>query len=384
VIVQVALSTVLLAGAALFIHSLRQLESVEPGFIHEGILTAEITPERELFGARWLTAQAEILDRVRRIPGVLSASWATATPMSGRDRAAVLEIPGFLPRAENDREVHLAAVSPGYFETYGIPLLLGRTFTPRDDANAPKVAILNETASRCYFGDANPLGKKVRFAHYPGHDLYEIGGVVKDAKHDSLREQPSRFIYLPIPQSVDRINRLALAVRCTGNLGGFPAAVRQEIQGVRSVVLINNISTVEQQLQQSLSRERLITALSTAFGVLALVLACIGLYGILAYAVTRRTSEIGIRMALGATKREMIWLILREAMALTISGIVLGTPAVVLLGRIARALLYGVGPFDVPAFACTLFVLLLFAAIAGIVPARRAGRLDPMSALRCD
>jgi len=266
-----------------------------------------------------------------------------------------------------------------------VPLLLGRVFTSRDDATASKVAILNETAARFYFGNTNPIGKNVRFANYPGHDLvYEIIGVVKDAKHDSLREQPSRFIYIPIPQSVDRINRLALAVRCTGDVVTFVAPVRQEVHSVRSTVLINNVSTIEKQVQQSLTRERLITALSTAFGALALVLACIGLYGTLAYAVTRRTNEIGIRMALGATRGGMIWLILREALTLAGSGIVIGLPAVLALARITKALLYGIEPFDLPTFASAVLLLLVFTAIAGFVPARRAGRLDPMSALRCE
>ena len=385
VILQVALSTVLLAGAGLFIRSLQQLERVDLGFTREGILTMEITPERHGTMPQWLTAQAEILDRVRRIPGVRSASWATMTPLSGRDRGAVLDIPGFAPRAESDKEVHLAALSPEYFETVGMPLLLGRVFTPHDNATASKVAIFNETAAHFYFGNANPIGKKVKFVNYASLDLvYEIIGVVKDSKHDSLREQASRFIYLPIPQSVDRINRMALAVRCTGNALTFAAPVRREVLSVRSTVLINNVSTIEKQIQQSLSRERLVTALSTAFGALALVLACIGLYGILAYAVTRRTNEIGIRMALGATRSGTIWLILREALTLAVSGIAIGLPSVLLLARITKALLYGVEAFDLPAFACAVVLLLVFTVIAGFVPARRASLLDAMSALRCE
>ena len=385
VIAQVALSMVLLAGALLFIRSLRQLESVDLGFNREGILTMEITPERQAFGTpQWLTEQTEVLDRVRRIPGVRSASWATMSPLSGRDRGAILDVPGFAPRADRDKEVHLAAVSPDYFETFGVGLLLGRAFTTHDNAAASKAAIFNETAARFYFGNANPIGKKARFANYPSPDLvYEIVGVVKDAKHDSLREQP-RFIYLPIPQSVDRINRLALSVRCAGDALAFASPVRREIQSVRPTALINNVSTIEKQVRQSLGNERLVAALATAFGTLALVLACIGLYGILAYAVTRRTSEIGIRMALGATKSEIIWLILREAIALATGGILIGVPAVLLLGRVSRALLYGVGQFDLPAFALAVLVLIVFAALAGIVPARRAGQLDPMYALRCE
>jgi predicted permease len=384
VILQVALSTVLLAGAGLFIRSLRELESVDLGFIREGILTMEVSPERQLFGTpQWLTEQTEILARVRRIPGVRSAGWATMSPFSGRDRGAVLDIPGFTPRSDNDRDVHLAALSPQYFETLGVPLLLGRTFTARDDATAMKVAILNETAARFYFANANVIGKKVRLANYPSRDLvYEIVGVVKDSRHDSLRERSRRSIYLPIPQSADRINRVALAIRCAGDPLQFAAPVRQEVQAVRSTVLIQNVATMEKQVRQSLRKERLITALATAFGALAVGLACIGLYGILAYAVTRRTNEIGIRMALGATRSEMVWLILRQAIALAVSGMILGIPAIFALGRVARALLYEVGPFDPTALACAFLILLVFAAIAGFVPARRAGRMDPMSALR--
>jgi predicted permease len=386
VITQVALSTVLLAGAGMFIRTVSRLESVDLGFNPEGILTMEVTSERQAFGApQWLAAQAEVLDRIRRIPGVRSASWATMSPMSGRDRGAILDIPGFAPRTDRDRVVHLAAISPEYFETLGISLLLGRAFSARDDATAAKVAILNQTAARFYFGSANPIGKTVRFANYPTHDLvYEVVGLVKDARHDSLREQPSRFIYLPIPQSVERIRRLALDVRCAGDAAAFAAPVKRELQAVRPAFPINDISTIARQIQQSLRNERLVMALSAAFGTLALLLACIGLYGVLAYAVTRRTGEIGIRMALGATGSEMIWLILREALALAASGVVIGAPAVWLLGRLARALLFGVGLFDLPAFGFALLVLLVFAAIAGIVPARRAGRLDPMSALRCE
>lgn len=386
VILQVALSMVLLAGAGLFIRSLHQLESVELGFTREGILTMEVTPERQMFGTpQWLAEQTDILDRVRRIPGVRSASWATMNPLSGRDRGAVLDIPGFAPRSEDDKEVHLAAVSPEYFETLGVPLLLGRALTARDNSTASKVAILNSAAARFYFSESNPVGKTVRFANYPAHDLvYEIVGVTKDAKHDSLRAQPSRFIYLALPQSVDRVNRLALAVRCTGDAATFAAPVRQEVQNVRSTVLINNVSTIEKQIQQSVRRERLVTALSTAFGALALVLACIGLYGTLAYAVTRRTNEIGIRMALGATRGGVIWLILRDALTLAGLGIAIGLPVVIAFAGVTKALLYGVEPFDLPTFACALLVLLVFAAIAGFVPARRAGRLDPMSALRCE
>jgi predicted permease len=385
VILQVALSTVLLAGAGLFIHSLRRLESVDLGFAREGILTMEVAPEPALFGKpEWLALQTEILDRVRRVPGVRSVSWSTMTPLSGRDRGVIVDVPGFVSRTEIEKTIHLVSVSPEYFATLGAPLILGRAFTPRDGPSAPKVAIVNQTAARFYFGNADPIGKQVKFEHSNSAPLYEIIGVAKDAKHQNLRDQPWRFIFIPIAQAIDRINRLALTVRCSGDAIGFAAPIGDVVRSARLPLLITNVSTMEKQVQRSLIRERLVSTLSAAFGGLALVLACIGLYGVLAYAVTRRTGEIGIRMALGATKGGVVWLILREAAALAIGGIAIGIPAALALGRISRGLLYGVESFDLPAFACALLVLLVFAAIAGIVPARRAGRLDPMSALRCD
>jgi predicted permease len=386
VVVQVALSVVLLAGAGLFLRSLRELESVDLGFRREGILTMEVAPERQLFGtSQWLSTQAEILAQVRRLPGVHAASWATMNPLSGRDRGAVLDVPGFAPRVETDKHIHLAAVSPEYFDTLGVPLLLGRGFTDRDNESATKVAVLNETAARFYFGDAGPIGQKVRFTNYPSRDLvYEIVGVVKDAKHDSLREAVSRFIYLPIPQSVDRINWLALAVRCSGDAIAFAAEVRKQIQNARSTLMVTNVSTMEKQVEQTLLRERLVAALSITFGATALVLACIGLYGILAYSVTRRTNEIGIRMALGATRGRMVWLILREALVLSMGGILIGLPVVLALGQVTKVLLYGVQPFDPLAFASTALLLLAFTAVAAIGPSRKASLLDPTSALRSE
>jgi predicted permease len=384
VVVQVALSMVLLAGAGLFIRSLRQLESIDLGFLREGILTMEVAPERRLHGSsEWLAMQADILERVRQIPGVLSAGLATMNPISGRDRGAVVEVSGFVPRTESDKDIHLAAVSLEYFETLGVAMLLGRGFTSGDHGGAPKVAILNETAARFYFGNANPIGRQVRFTNYPNPNLlYEVVGVIRDTIHDNVREPASRFIYLPIPQSVDRINRLALAARCFGDPITFAPLVRRQIQSVRSTLLITNISTMEKQIEQTLLRERLVASLSAAFGTVALVLACIGLYGVLAYAVTRRTNEIGIRMALGATRSHVVWMILREAFALAAGGILIGVPVVLAIAEVAKASLYGVGSVDPIALASAALLLAVFAALAAVAPGRRASLLDPTTALR--
>jgi predicted permease len=384
VIVQVALSMVLLAGAGLFIRSLRQLESVDLGFVRSGILTMEVAPERHLHrSSEWLAMQTDIIERVRQIPGVISAGWATMNPISGRDRGALVEVPGFKPQTDAEKRIHLAAVSPEYFDTLGVPMLLGRGFTPGDHGSAPKVAILNETAARFYLGNENPIGRNVRFINYPSRDLlYQVVGVVKDTIHDNLREPASRFIYLPIAQSVDPINRLALAARCFGDAISFAAPVQRQIQSVRSTLWVTNISTMEKQIEQALLRERLVATLSAAFGTVALVLASIGLYGILGYAVTRRTNEIGIRMALGTSRSGVVWMILREGFALAAGGIFIGLPVVLAIGQIANASLYGVEPFDPVALVSAALLLLVLAAVAAVLPGRRASLLDPSTALR--
>jgi predicted permease len=277
----------------------------------------------------------------------------------------------------------MAAISPGYFETLGVPVLLGRDFTAGDHGSALKVAILNETAARFYFGSANPIGGKVRFTNYPRRDLlYEVVGVVRDTLHDNLRDRASRFIYLPVPQSVEPIRRIALAARCVGDATGFSEPVRRQIQSAHPALLVTSASTMEKQIEQTLLRERLVATLSTAFGTVALVLASIGLYGILAYAVTRKTNEIGIRMALGATRSGVVWMILREGFALAGGGILIGVPVVLAIGQVAKALLYGVEPFDPLALVSAALLLLVFAGVAAVLPSRRASLLDPSTALR--
>lgn len=386
VVMQVALSALLLGCAGLFIHSLRQLEAVDLGFHREGVLTMEVTPEQALFGKpEWMTLQTEILDKVRKMPGVLSTGWSTMTPLSGRDRSILAEVSGFVPGVGTDRIVHLISVSPEYFATLGIRVIAGRNFSTRDGRDTPKVAILNEAAAAFYFGKSSALGKQVRLGGQRGNTpSYEVVGVVKDAKHQNLRDQPWRFVYLPILQSVDRINRLALSIHYLPGSTVNAAQVAKEIKNAHTTLMITNVSTMEKQVEHSIVTERSVSTLSIAFGILALVLACIGLYGVLAYTVSRRTGEIGIRMALGATNAGMTWSIVRESIALSLAGIVIGIPAQLTVGRIARSLLFRVQPFDLAALGWVFLILVAVALIAGIVPGLRAGRVNPMSALRTE
>jgi predicted permease len=383
-ILQVALSTVLLASSALFIRSLVGLQSVDLGFAHAGVLTMDVTPERSSFGKpEWTVMQQAILDRVRSIPGVTGASWSTMTPLNGRDRGSGVYVPGFVPHGPRDTEVHIVSVSPGFFETLGIPVLSGRAITSRDDGGAAKVAVLNRTAARFYFGDADPVGKRIAFERKNPVE-YEIVGVVNDVKHESVRAGMARFVYLPIPQTIDRVNRLALAVRAPTSAGSLATLVQQEILRIGPSLLVANVQTLDRQIELTLLKERLVTMLSVAFGGLALLLACVGLYGTLAYTVARRTNELGIRMALGATRSQTMWLVLREGLTVAGIGIAIGVPAMLALGRLIRGLLYGVEPLDPLALGATAVLLVTFTILAGLVPARRAGALDPMGALRSE
>jgi ABC-type antimicrobial peptide transport system permease subunit len=212
--------------------------------------------------------------------------------------------------------------------------------------------------------------------------VYEVAGVVRDTLHDNLRDRASRFIYVPVSQSVEPIRRIGLAARCAGNAAGFAEPVRRQIQSAHSGLLVSNASTMEKQVEQTLLQERLVATLSTAFGAVALVLASIGLYGVLAYGVTRRTNEIGVRMALGASRTGVVRMILLEGFVLTATGIFVGVPLVLVIGRVAKASLYGVEPFDPLALMCAALLLIALAAVAAVLPGRRASLLDPSTALR--
>jgi predicted permease len=383
---QVALAMVLITGAGLFVHSLRAIESIDLGFTRDGILTMDVVPERDWFGKpEWFAVQRDILDRVQHIHGVRSASWSTFSPLNGRHSGVVMDTDPPSSIDPSQRPGSQVSVSPEYFDTFGIRVLNGRTFTARDDSTAPQVAILNQTAARRLFGGVNPVSKRLAFPTNEGRLVYEIVGVVNDDKHQGLRVETGSFVYFPIPQTIGPINRLTLAVRTSG---GDPlslaAGVRREVQSVRSTLLITNISTMEQQIALNLLRERLVSSLSVAFGLLALALTCIGLYGTLAYSVARRTNEIGIRLALGASRAETVWMVLREALGLAAAGVVIGMPFVWLLGRASQTLLYGVSAFDPLAVSASVAGLLAFAVAAGWIPARRASRLEPLAALRID
>ncbi|HUD99608.1 MAG TPA: ABC transporter permease [Bryobacteraceae bacterium] len=385
VVAQVALSLVLLIGAGLFVRSLWNLRRLDAGFRPDGVLTLKVQPDETVYSeARRMALWSEILDRVNRIPGVRSASFSVLGPLSGMERGVLVAVPGFASHAQRDNALSLNHVTPGYFETMGIPLVLGRAFNAGDTANAPRVALLNETAARFYFGGRSPMGVAITFPFGKEKPPYQIVGVVKDARHNSLREEVPRLIYLPVSQAIDELHGLTLAVRTAGDPAALAPILSKEAGSAGPSILITDVNTLASRVDQSLLEERLVSTLASFFGALALLLAAIGLYGTISYSVARRTNEIGIRMALGSSGAGVVRMVLRDAIGMIVCGMAIGLPAALAGGRYVRSQLFGLRPADPLALALACLTLAAVALLAGYLPARRASRVDPMAALRCE
>jgi predicted permease len=384
VIVQVALSLVLLIGAGLFARTLRNLKSQDAGFYRDHLLLIWTAPDHEgRQGAALANLYESVMERVGSLPGVRAASPSAFGLLGGHGGSPVPHVEGYTPKPQEDRIVPWSLVAPGFFDTVGIKLLLGRDFTLRDRETAPRVAIINETMAHYYFGDQNPVGKHFGMRRDTGTPI-EIIGVVRDAKYVSMRDKDARMIYIPYRQDLAHLYQLCVAVRTDGNSPGLTARVRDELRGIDPNLPILKIDTAEDQLDESLVDERLIAALSGFFGVLAVLLACLGLYGVMAYRTARRTNEIGIRLALGASSGGVLAMVLRESMWLVLAGIAVGVPVTLAATRLIAAKLFGVSPTDPITIGVAISLLIAVAASAGFLPARRASRVDPMVALRYD
>jgi predicted permease len=397
VVVQVTLSVLLLCGAALFLRTLHNLNRAPAGFDRDGVLTmlveatvpgrtdppktpAEFRADHARLGAIW----SGFIERVHEVPGVSSAAVATMSPLSGRDRGVKIEIHGPVQGPEKDRGIGINHVTDRYFETTGIRLLAGRSFTPRDRSGSLRVAILNETAARAFFGAETPLGRKVNFPGQRVQDEFEIVGVVADTRYKDLRTPDSRMAYLPLEQAIDPITTAVVAVRGPGDVTRLAPSIRAiAIENVPGG-FVTGIATMEQQVEMSLVRERMLALLATFFAALALILACIGLYGVMAYRVARRTREIGIRIAVGANQQSVVWMMVRETLLLVTIGAALGTLASLAANRYIAGQLFGVTPRDPVAIVVALSVLGIVTMVAGYVPARQASRIDPVRALRAE
>jgi predicted permease len=382
VMAQVALSLLLLTGAGLFVRTLRNLRTLDLGFATEHVLQAQITPQWDGYkGEQLPDFYTRLLERLRSTPGVLSASMADTGFRNGRDRLCCIAVEGRAIRADEDRRILTNGVTPGFFATMGIPLLLGRDFNAHDVGKGRfQVAIINETMARYYFGKANPLGRRFGFWGFKPKSVYdtEIIGVVKDVRYGNLRDAPPRLIYYP------RHGGNTIEARVAGDSAAMASALRRAIQDVDKNLRIFSVDPIPQIVERALTQDKLVAKLSGFFGLLALLLAGIGLYGVMAYAVARRTQEIGIRMALGAQRQDVVWLILRETLTVILIGAAIGAPAAAASALLIRSQLFGISPTDPLTLSAAVILLTAVAALAGYLPARRAARIDPMIALRSE
>ena len=384
VVSQVALSLVLVVGAGLFVRSLRNLKTMDAGFDRDKVLIAGLNPGKAGYkDASLANFYSALIDRTTHIPGVQSASFSMLTPISGARVDYPASVEGHAAQPNEDPTVYVNNVSPKYFETMGTPLLRGRDFSEQDGANGPRVAVINETMMNYYFRGTDPIGRRVAL----GKDQpMTIIGVVKDAKYESLREVTHRTVYKNCMQEENLAGSLTFEVRTVGDPERIVNALRRELGVVSGNVPLTNPHPLAYQVDQSLIQERMVATLSGFFGLLALLLACVGLYGVLSYNVVRRTSEIGIRMALGAVRRDMIWMVLRESLVLVTVGIAIGIPLAFVATRLAAnqisGLLFGLGPTDVRNMALAMLLLAVVTMLAACLPARRATKVDPLVALR--
>jgi predicted permease len=378
---QVALSMILLAGAALFLRTLGNLYTMSAGFHADqvGLILIHLPDNTYHEAAARIALWDRLLPDIRSLPGVRSASLSRMTPLDGNDRGVGFDVPGYQARSDQDRSISLNTVSEGYFGTLGIPLLEGRDFTEDDRVGAPNVALLNESARRHFFSGRDPIGTVVKLM---GRPLYRIVGVVQDTKQADLRKEAGPFVYVPVRQPVDSGAWLTLSIRTSGDPQPLIATVQKRLRSLGTDIHIVRTDTLARQIDESLLEERLISTLAVAFGLLALALSAVGLYGVLAYSVARRTSEIGIRMALGAMPGQVTWSVLRQTLWLVAIGLAVGVPASIFLARLVENMFYGVTPTDVVTQAGAAALLAAVALVASYLPARRAGRIDPLAALR--
>jgi predicted permease len=385
---QVAFSFLLVAGALLFVKTLLNLKEMNPGFRNiDKIVTFQIDPARSGYSLpRLMAFYQQVLENVRSLPEVRSAGYAWVSLLSGREADWDVLVEG-QPAVDGDTQAYINGLSPGYWRTMGVPLLEGRDFQDGDVDGRPKVAIVNRKFASRFFGNRSPIGRRITLDVGPRSrpDLeiagIEIVGLVEDSLYDGPREGVRRQVFFSFPQMNQPVGT-AFYVRTSADSGRGFAALRRKVRELDATMPIYEMKTLEDQLDETLGTERLTATLSAAFGMLATLLAAVGLYGVMALTVARRTREIGLRMALGARQGALLWMVMKEAFGLLGIGLALGIPCAFLLSRYVSSQLFGVAAADLGTAAAASITLAAVAAAAAFVPARRASTIDPIQALR--
>jgi predicted permease len=391
VVAQVALSMLLVAGAGLFARSLYNLKMLDTGFAVDNLVTFRVDPSLNGYGQeRVKRFFDEVLQEIRQIPGVQSASVAQVAALTGNASSRTIEVQGYERKPDENMNPWTNEVAPDYFRTMGMPLVAGREFDDRDVAGAPLVAIVNESFAKYFWGDENPIGRRFGFSPMKNPAAIEVVGVVQDALYADMRQgtteenQTPRFAYTPYQQS-DELSEMTFYVRSAGiAVETLPEQLRQTVRRADASLPVYELQSMERTVDEALFNERMLALLSASFGLLATLLAAIGLYGVMSYTVSRRTREIGIRIALGAERTTVVWMVLREVAWLTVLGIGIGVPGALGLSRFVQSQLYGIEPSDPLTLVTAATTLAAVGLFAGYLPARRAAGVQPVRALRYD
>ncbi|MEN6533374.1 MAG: ABC transporter permease [Bryobacteraceae bacterium] len=385
---QVALSVLLLFGAGLFVRTLQNLEQIDVGFNSNNLLLFRVDPSRTGYDdARASVLYRRALERIKGVPGVQSASISSLPLLAGWKNTTNGYPDSGTVLSDSARLVSWNHVSPGFLETMGIPVLFGRNIEWRDFDGGRRVAVVNETLAQRFFPNESPVGHRLTLGiRYDPSDSWEIVGVARNAKYSDIRQQPPCTAYLLFEVESGRIGSggVHFEIRTAGDPAAMASSIRKVMRDVDPSLPLIRLRTQRDVVDEALQLERMFASLTTLFGLLALLLVSIGLYGTLTYSVVRRTSEIGIRMALGAERPQVMWMILRESLSVTGVGLAVGLPLAISLSRLVRSQLYDVTPYDPVTIAMTAVILAVVTVVAGFVPANRASRIEPMQALRCE
>jgi putative ABC transport system permease protein len=381
VVAQIAIALVLLIGAGLMAKSFWNLLHVTPGFRMEHVLTARVTLPASRYPdvGRIAAFQSDVLERVRNLPGIQSAGLTAYLPLSGIENSWAFFIEGRPPLPVGTSNVaDYRPVSPGYFETIGIPLLRGRGFTSADSESAPRVVVINESMRRMHWGEEDPVGRRLSFEGLPR----TIVGIVGDVHHQRLDGEAKAEMYVPFAQIPNTERRPTIVVRTSVDPGAVAAGLRDALSEIDKALPLDQVETMEQLVSASVSPPRFRTLLLVAFSFLALVIASVGIYGVMNYLVSQQIREFGIRLAVGATQGDLLLDVLRRAAVLIVAGLGLGLLGSAMLARAITDLLYGVSALDPLTFVAVSLLLAAVALLASYIPARRATRVDPLTALR--
>jgi predicted permease len=389
-VVQVAISLVLLIGAGLFLRTVDNLRRVDVGFNPDNLVLFRINPQLNGYEPTRIEAlYQQVTERLLGVPGVRSVTLSNPPMLTGSVNGTQFVVQGRTygpeyrddPRLRSTISINRVRIAPNFFETMEIPIVRGRAFTERDNGPAPKVAIINEAAVRKFFPTEDALGQ--RFGNTPEtSSQFEIVGVVKDIMYNTLREPPPATMYVPYVQSP--VGAMAFIIRTAADPATMMGPVREAVRQADDNVPLTDMSTQTDQIERRFAQERLFAKAYALFGGLALLVASIGLFGLMSYNVTRRTTEIGIRMALGAERQNVLQMVMRESLILVAIGVAIGIAAALGSGRVVESLLFGLTPRDATTSAAAVAVMVGVSVLAGYLPARRASRLDPMAALRHD